>query len=135
MKHKLTSIEREARRDARRAAREAAAEKVTLLKEWREARRTRAFKATREAIEARRSQPRGIDRVPARLHGLAVTTEPYTQGKRGTELAQPADLDPRGNYATRRARGERGKPRRLRRREMPGATARRIERNQKAWSA
>lgn len=41
----------------------------------------------------------------------------------------------RANHDDRRRLGQRGKPRRLRRREMPGAVERRIERNRKAWSA
>lgn len=39
-----------------------------------------------------------------------------------------------GNYQDRRARGARGKQRPLRRREMPGAIERRIERNRKGWA-
>lgn len=135
MKHKPTTVEREARVTQRATLRAAAAEKVGALREWREARAQAALEKSREAAAARNALPRGVDRVPERLRGLAVTVEPYTVGKHGTVLDQPEDFDPAGNYRQRRLRGERGKPRRLRRREMPGAEARRIERNRKAWSA
>ena len=135
MKHKPTTVEREARVIQRATLCAAATEKVEALREWRQARARAALEKAREAAAARNALPRGVDRVPDRLKGLSVTVEPHLVGKRGTELAQPEDFDPAGNYRQRRLRGERGKPRRPRRRELPGAEARRIERNRKAWSA
>lgn len=132
MKFKLTHAERHDRVERRRTLRATTAEKVEALRDWRQARAEVAKKRAADAAAARRSRPRGVDRVPARLHGLTVTPEPHLVGKRCTRLAQPEDLAPAGNYETRRARGQRGHQRPPRRRFMPGAEARRLERNRKA---
>lgn len=134
-KNQLTVLEREERVTRRAKARAAASAKVEALREWRQARADAAAKRAAEAAQKRRDQQqRGVDRVPDRLLGLEVTVEPYAVGKRGTVLAQPDDLNPMGNYADRRARGVRGKKRKPRRRELPGAVHRRVERNRKAWA-
>lgn len=132
MKMPLTRPERRERVEARRSLREAAAAKADALRDWRQARAEKAQKAAQERAAELRRRPRGVDRVPTRLQGLDVTVKPHTVGKRGTRLAQPEDLHPSGNYETRRARGHRGHQRPTRRRNMPAAVERRLERNRKA---
>lgn len=132
------------RTDRRAAAREQARAKVQNLRDWHQARieaaekrRNARLKAKAEKTPADRSS--GVNRVPAHLRGLAPTEGRHLYGKRDTEqmrpLAQPEDLHPSGNYATRRARGQRGHQRPPRRRDMPGAVVRRIARNKAEWNA
>lgn len=130
----------------RTAALRAARELAEQLSEWRRSRAAEAKKRAKErALELRR-QPRGVDRVPAHLTGLEITVEPHEVGKHGTRIDSSLGVWnlPGGrryygsNYAERRRFGQRGrwsKSRPPRRRDMPGAQARRIERNRKAWSA
>ena len=129
------------RADRRALAREQARAKVQVLRDWHQARADAAEKRRqarhddaklKQAVE---DLSRGVHRVPTRLQGLTVTETPYLVSKRGRRLAQPEDLHPSGNYATRRARGQRGHVRPPRRRDLPGAVARRIERNRKQWAA
>lgn len=145
MRRKLTPEQAADRVDRRKAAREAALAKVAEIRAWRDGRRAaadeRAADRRRERKRAIRQalqdgeQPRGVDRVPEAQRDLYVTVEPYRLGKRGTVLADPQDRHPAGNYATRRARGQRGKPRRPRRRELPGAVERRLERRRQEWAS
>lgn len=133
------------RADRRALAREQAKAKVQVLRDWHQARIEAAEKrrqARHDDVKAKQAVEdltRGVHRVPARLQGLTVTEGRHLYGKRDTKqqrpLAQPEDLHPMGNYETRRARGHRGHGRKPRRRELPGAMARRIERNRKQWSA
>lgn len=133
------------RADRRATAREQAKAKVQNLRDWHQARAEAAEKrrqARRDAAKAKQAVEdlsRGVYRVPAHLRGLTGTEGRHLYGKRDTEqqrpLAQPEDLHPMGNYETRRARGQRGHQRAPRRRELPGAIARRVERNRKQWAA
>lgn len=136
----LTELEREARVERRRSLREAAAVKVQSLREWREAQSKASLERAREKAIERNTQWRGVDRAPARLRGLAVTVEPHETSKRGRPIDSTLGTyrDHEGNHAQRRAWGQRSeyfKPGKRRRRDMPGAEARRIQRNRKAWSA
>lgn len=131
------------RADRRALAREQARAKVQNLRDWHQSRidaaekRRQARHEKAKAKQAVEDLTRGVHRVPAHLRGLTGTEGRHLYGKRDTErkhpLAQPEDLHPSGNYETRRARGQRGKQRPPRRRELPGAVARRVERNRKAW--
>lgn len=149
---KLTPAKRSERSLLRIGAAQAAAEKVIALRTWRQGRAAAAKKAREQEKAERTYQNRGVDRVPEHLdagnplqrapyndafddEGSPVGVRPYLVSKRRTELAQPDDLDPRGNYRTRRLHGERGKPRRVRRRELPGAVERRLERRRQEWLA
>lgn len=134
------------RADRRAMAREQARAKVQNLRDWHQARidaaekRRQARHDNAKAKQAVEDLARGVTRVPKHLQGLSVTETPYTvsrvrqDGRGGRVLAQPEDLHPAGNYATRRARGQRGHERGPRRRDLPVAMARRIERNRKQWS-
>lgn len=133
MKRRLTDVERATRLEQRAARRQAAADRVANLRDWHQTRATNAAKAARKRAKKLRKRARGVDRVPAHLQGLARTVEAVEVGKHGTKLAQPHDLHPAGNHAQRRARGQRGKPRKRRLREMPRAEARRLERAQREW--
>lgn len=141
-KRKLTEAEREARLERRAGRRKAAADLVQNLRDWHHAREQAAQKARDKAAKKdakrQRKNPtsRGVDRVPDHLRGLHRTAKPVLVGKRhDIPLAQPEDLHPAGNHAERRARGQRGKTRPRRLREMPGAEARRLERARKEWLA
>jgi len=114
------------RAKARAARRQAREERTGALRAWRE----KAAQAAKERVAKRRKelldQPRGVDRVPARYRDLAPTVEEETPELgvyRGYEAA----------YADRRRAGQRGHQRPARRRELPGAIDRRVERNRKAW--
>lgn len=91
---------------------------------------------------------RGVDRVPERLstNPLQRPPAPYepvderpdrqVDSRLGVvELVAPDGkrTKVRGNHATRRAYGQRGHSRRPRRRELPGAVERRLERRRKEW--
>lgn len=140
-KHKLTLSEREERIERRRTARERAAGKVELLREWHLARSAKAEKrqekAKKKAANAHAKQlwegkqPRGVDRVPGHL----TAGNPLQRAPRPREVEVIVD-ETRQQYGdgTPGPRPTR-QPRTPRRRFMPGAEARRIERNQKAWSA
>lgn len=142
MRFRLDKAAKAARLESRAAAREAASAKVTELREWRQQRADAARKRAKAEREARlRVADRGVNRVPEQYQDLYVTVERHEVGKR--EGAAPIDSTlgvwngPRGPYVAnhdqRRRAGQRRKGRRPRRREMPGAVARRIERNRKAW--
>jgi len=137
MKTKMTPELRAARIERRATIRTAVAEKRDELRQWRQARADQAAKRAEQKRKDRQPVSRGVDRVPARLHGAAITVEPHVFGKRDVDharpLAQPEDLHPAGNHAERRARGQRGHVRKTRTRELPGAVARRLERRRKAW--
>jgi hypothetical protein len=133
MRFKMTPAQRETRRERRAVARTIATEKRDAFRQWRQARADLATKRAQQRRKELLAEPRGLDRVPARLRGLSVTVERLLVGKRGTLLAQPEDLHPSGNHAERRARGQRGHQRKPRRRELPGAVERRLERRRKAW--
>ena len=124
MKRKLTPEQRQERLTRREKARHVAAEKVTVLREWHQARVAAAEKRAENRRQARQDQ-KPVEGGP--------TVEPYLQSKHGTKLAQPEDLHPAGNHAMRRARGQRGHTRKPRRRELPGSVERRIQRRQKEW--
>ena len=152
MRRKLTPEQREARLERRAQARRQEQERVQELRDWHEAgparaeqRRKKAAEAVKAAIAKARRQKkkvpvapsRGVDRVPERLKmGAAFTVETHLYGKRDPAqerpLVQPAEYAG-SNYRERRAQGVRGKPRKLRRRELPGAEARRLERNRRSW--
>lgn len=132
-KFKMYPEQREARRERRALGRTVIAEKRDELRQWRQARADQATKRAKQLRKDRQEASRGVDRVPAHLRGLSVTVEPHLVGKHGTKLARPEDLHPAGNHATRRARGQRGHQRKPRRRELPGAEQRRLERRRKAW--
>lgn len=119
---------RAATKRRREAARSFASKRVEDLRSWRDGRRRAAEKRTEQQRMARDTRPRGIDRVP---DGLRVhLAEPdLVPSKLGTYRGVEA------NYADRRAMGQRGHQRPPRRRELPGAEARRVERSRKAWSA
>lgn len=133
------------RADRRATAREQAKAKVQNLRDWHQARAEAAEKRRKarhdeaKAKQAVEDLSRGVNRVPVHLRGLTGTEGRHLYGKRDTEqkrpLAQPEDLHPMGNYETRRLRGHRGHARKPRRRELPGAMARRVERNRKKWAA
>lgn len=129
---KLTKDQADARRERRAAKREARQARAREFRSWFRD-RANAGKE-RAAIRARKDRKassglRGVDRVPAALTGWAPTVERVGDPPvLGTYRGKSA------NYATRRAMGQRGHAQRTRRRDMPGATARRIERNQKAWA-
>lgn len=133
-RYKLTPAEREARGERRANLRQAAANQIQLLREWRDQRERDA--AARRAKKKPETRSRGVDRVPDRLRGLTVTVEPHTVSKRRNPIDSTLGTfrGREGNHADRRARGQRGKGRKPRRRELPGAEARRIERNREAWS-
>lgn len=135
MKRRLSEAERATRLEERAARRQAAADRVANLRDWHQTRATKAAKAAKKRAKKQRKQPRGFDRVPAHLKGLAPSVKAVEVGKHDTKLAQPDDLHPAGNHAQRRARGQRGNPRKRRLREMPGAQARRLERAQREWLA
>lgn len=82
--------------------------------------------------------PRGVDRVPESIRTAPTRTIlPHQIGKvrNGIEPSPIyAEDNPRGNYRDRRAQGQRGKPRRTRRRDMPGAVERRLERRRGEWA-
>lgn len=131
------------RRERRAAARQAAADKVTELQAWFTARAEASNKAARKRAAELRSRPRGVDRVPDSGGPFYTTWEPHLVGKTrdgvpgfpidstvGTSYVGGRKVV--GPYAERRARGARGHARKPRRREMPGAIERRIERNKKA---
>lgn len=147
MSRRLTGPQKVARRERRAGVREAASEKVAALRAWREDRAKAAKdRAVQRAADTLRTN-RGVDRVPAGLRGLSVTVKPHRYGKRPGVTGKAVRIDStlgayrvgrtrhRASHDDRRAMGQRGKPRRVRLREMPGAEARRIERNHKAWSA
>ncbi len=121
----------EAARQNRARRRARIAQGVTDLRAWREERRIQSQKRQAKAAKARRAAEyghRGVDRVPDRiLDAPTVTVEVFDQMPLGTSTL-PDGRVTTGNYADRRARGARGKPRRLRAREMPGAVARRAAR-------
>lgn len=130
----VTEAQRSALIERRAARKQAAADLADNLRDWRQKKAQKALKSAVKRAKKLRKQPRGVDRVPAHLQGLSVTVEPVLVGKRSaTPLAQPEDLHPAGNHAARRARGKRDKQRPLRTRELPGAVARRVERNRKMW--
>jgi hypothetical protein len=135
-------VQRQQRIDRRATAREQARAKVQNLRDWHQARIDAAEKRRKARLKAKAKKAgddrsRGVNRVPAHLQGLAPTEGRHLYGKRDIEqkrpLAQPEDLHPAGNYATRRARGQRGHQRPPRRRDLPKAVERRLERNRKAW--
>ena len=135
--------QRQQRADRRATAREQARAKVQNLRDWHQARieaaekRRQARHDDAKAKQAVEDLSRGVHRVPAHLRGLTGTEGRHLYGKRDTEqkrpLAQPEDLHPAGNYATRRARGQRGHQRPPRRRDLPKAVTRRLERKRKEW--
>lgn len=138
MKYKMTPEQRAERTERRALLRANAVAKVDELRQWRQARIEQAEKRAKETRKAQRksrlTESRGVDRVPARLRGFAITEDLHLVGKRrDTPLAHPDDLHPSGNYASRRAQGQRGHQRSPRRRQLPGAVARRLERRRKAW--
>lgn len=129
-RRQFTPEQRTARIEGRATQRVAVEEKVGKLRAWRDDRARHA----RERAAAKRldaeDQERGIHRVPAALRDLSPTTEVETP-----ELGTFRGIE--APYATRRAMGQRGRPRRPRpprRRDLPGAMERRIERNRKEWS-
>lgn len=139
-------IDRQARRMLERAERVA---KVERQRDWIQARATAARERLAERRKARRGKgapSRGVDRVPERLRNLYPTSEPYIaspdERRRASKRpAGPDEIDPtlgeylgaRAPYRVRRAWGQRGHQRPRRRRELPGATQRRLERRRKEW--
>lgn len=139
MKKQMSPEQREARIEHRATVRNAIAEKRDKLRQWRQARIAQAEKLAEAKRKGRQVGSRGVDRVPAHLHGAEITVEPHMFGKRDVDrvrpLAQLDDLHPSGNHAERRAAGQRGHQRKPRTRELPGAVERRLERKRKAWLA
>lgn len=102
-KSTLTRSEREQRIERRAGVREAAAAKVEALREWRRQRAEAVQARIAEERKAGAKQPRGVDRVPAHLRGLAVQPEwlhqhaghpytPYVNPARRTRLAKSGRL-------------------------------------------
>lgn len=133
MRTKLTEeqrTERRALRSLRRSKVETARED---LKTWRREAAAKAHKRNekwRKKFMGRKD--RGVHRVPKKLRNLAGAYE-VEQGELGTYKGYQA------NYADRRRAGQRGHTLRReldpkRKRFLPGAQARRVERNRQAWS-
>lgn len=128
-KRTLTTAERDERVARRATLREAAAAKIESLREWRDARSAIALKRERERVAELNELPRGIDRVPAHL----TDGNPLQRRPRPTQI-DAADVTVQyGDQRPSRFPSKRPRPRR--RRDLPGATARRLERNRKAWIA
>lgn len=135
----LREIFSSSRARGRAARRQAITDRVADLRAWREdrihaaekarvERRDAAAKAHEEAVAAGQ-KPRGVDRVPeARRDNpdrLVYVETPSVGIYRGVAA----------NYADRRAMGQRGKPRKPRRRELAGAVERRLERARQEWTS
>lgn len=138
-KHQMTPTEREARIERRRTAREAAAAKVDEFRQWRlkraEAAQIRIAQRDADLRKSRRRKtgfPVGgvptVERYDPKPRPDG--TLPQVDSTLGTSIIGGRRIT--ASYAERRARGARGRPRKPRRRELPGAEARRIERNRKA---
>lgn len=115
-------VERVLRRET---ARKLAAEKVATMRDW--------FKARAEAAEKRKTEARKAraQRKPKPyVEQLHPTVEVETP-ELGTSLIGGRQVT--APYRDRRAMGARGHGRKPRRRELPGAVARRLERNRKEW--
>ena len=114
----------------RSRTRERAAQLAEAMQEWRRDRIVAAEerrKARRKAREQEEQPSRGVDRVPERLQGGHFTIETHLYGKRDVDQERPLVAQPRQPWAGKRPY------RKPRRRDLPGAEARRLERNRKAW--
>jgi len=126
MRHHLTTEEKAAKATAKADARRLQEERREGLRAWFQERKVQAQKRAKARRDAEPEVSRGVDRVPPALKYLARTKalpEPIVP-ELGTSTL-PDGRKVQGPYAARRAAGARGKPRPLRRREMPGAVARR----------
>lgn len=142
-KHTLTPEEREQRIERRATIRQTS--KVELLREWHQSRSTlaekRAEKAKKKAAKKHAklaeagATPRGVDRVPAHLAGNPLQRAPRPSGAQVG--VQPLERDPKKQYGDERhpIRLASAPKRPRRRRDLPGAVARRLERRQKEWAA
>lgn len=137
MRYRLTEqekIERLARREDQRTA---AADRAEGNRSWHEKRKELA-----EVARAKLRRARAKARAKAEKHEKApkITVLPHTVSKHGTPIDSTLGTAVFGmrrvvaNHADRRAMGARGKVRPPRRRELPAAEARRLERNRKAWA-
>lgn len=119
-RYRPTTRQRTARVKRRTKARDEAAATLELLREWHTSRQQSAAKRAAVAEKAhRKNTDRGIYRVPEHLLGLHQEIEPYKVSKHGN----PIDSTP----APRRPGGSRRTPRR---RDLPGAVARRVARHE-----
>ena len=123
----LNAAQRAERTEKRAADRQARWGAVQALCDWRTERIAAAEKANAKAISKRRKdraesrRSRGYDSPDA----PTATVTPHEVGKRGTPIDSrlgvsliPGRGPVRADYATRRAMGARGKPRKPRRREL-----------------
>lgn len=117
--------ERARRRLAARAAR---AVKVASIRKWHEDRLALAELRAVGRAAAESTRETGADRVPARLHFERTEFHPTLVPELGTYRGVSAP------YRDRRAMGQRGHAPKTRRRDLPGAVARRVERNRLAWA-
>lgn len=124
MRRKLTDEQKAHRLVRRNLIREGVILARAELTAWLEDRSRAAKRSAQLARQERNLQPRGADRVPEHLQQI--------DEDRTVEVDYPEIGEYRGlkaPYAVRRARGQRGKGRRPRRRELPGAVDRRIAKN------
>lgn len=137
MRYRLTEQQKIERRARRADQRETAAARADDNRSWHEKR-----KALAEVARAKLRRARAKTRAKAEKTAAKeprITVEPYVVSKHGTRIDSTLGTAlfgvqrVTGNHAERRAMGARGKVRKPRRRELPAAEARRIERNRKAW--
>ena len=127
MRRKFTDEEREQRIEHRRAARQAQDDKVEGQRHWFQKRANKAVKRWKKGRKKQLAMTdRGVHRVPESMRDLYATFEVETP-----ELGEYRGVQ--APYANRRRMGQRGHQRQTRRRELPGAMARRMERNRKSW--
>lgn len=132
-RYRPTAEEKAAKVQAKAEARQAKAARQEGLRAWFQERKVQAQKAAKARREEVRPS-RGVDRVPDRLKvGRTKALPEPIVAELGTSTL-PDGRRIQGNYQARRQAGARGKPRRLRAREMPGAEARRLERRRKEWT-
>ncbi|MDI6911453.1 hypothetical protein [Nocardioides sp.] len=136
-RHKPTAAQRYEKRLKRAELRAAAARKVEALREWRAARAQAANDKAREAAAARNAQPRGVDRVPAHLDGNPLQRNPRPTSaetrQQRRQAERQAEPKQRGDEVTLRDPTPHRRP--PRRRFMPAAEARCLERARKQWLA
>lgn len=138
MRRKLTDTERAARVERRAAARLIAATRADENRSWHEKR-----KALAEVARARLRRRRAKERAKAekRDRSPKVTVLPHEVSKHGNRIDSTLGAavfgvrKVTGNHEYRRAVGQRGHVRPPRRRELPAAMARRLERARQEWTS
>lgn len=142
MRRRLTVEEKAARLEKREAARTAHETRVGEQRAWLESRADEAKKRVAKAkwLRARRLK-KAAKKAPKQPQVTILKHErSRDRGHRGgsvidstlgTSIIRGGPVT--ANHSTRRSMGARGKPRQLRRRELPGAEQRRLERARKAW--